>query len=155
MSLRKKTIQLVNKILHNKNKRKMYSEEELNYMERQVVLMEIERQMEVKIVCRLRVLNSFHKSNINFNKVGIIWLIRGAALVLILVSRLSSNWTTWYSMAIPIRKTKEITSVWTSFASKTIFCKLRANRWPKAPQLLQLSLPTAASHPKDQLNYQI
>ena len=44
MSLRKKTIQLVNKILHSKNKRKMYSQEELIYMERQVVLMEIERQ---------------------------------------------------------------------------------------------------------------
>ena len=44
MSLRKKTIQLVNKILHTKNKRKMYSEEELQYMERQVVLMENERR---------------------------------------------------------------------------------------------------------------
>ena len=44
MALRKKTIKLVNKILHDKNKRKLYSEEELNYMERQVVLMEMERQ---------------------------------------------------------------------------------------------------------------
>ena len=44
MSLRKKTIQLVNKILHTKNKRKMYTDEELQYMERQVVLMENERR---------------------------------------------------------------------------------------------------------------
>ena len=44
MSLRKKTIQLVNKILHTKNKRKMYSEEELQYMQRQVVLMRNERR---------------------------------------------------------------------------------------------------------------
>ena len=44
MALRKKTIKLVNKILHDKKKRKLYSEEELNYMERQVVLMEMERQ---------------------------------------------------------------------------------------------------------------
>ena len=44
MGLRKKTIQLVNKILHDKNKRKMYSDEEISYMQRQVTLMEVERK---------------------------------------------------------------------------------------------------------------
>ena len=44
MGLRKKTIQLVNKILHDKNKRKMYSDEEIVYMEKQVTFMEIERK---------------------------------------------------------------------------------------------------------------
>ena len=44
MGLRKKTIQLVNKILHDKNKRKMYSDEEISYMQRQVKLLEIERK---------------------------------------------------------------------------------------------------------------
>ena len=44
MGLKKKTIKLVNKVLHDPNKRKMYSEEELRYMERQVVLMKEQRR---------------------------------------------------------------------------------------------------------------
>lgn len=36
MGLGKKTINLVKKVLNNKNKRSMYSEEELNYMEIQL-----------------------------------------------------------------------------------------------------------------------
>jgi hypothetical protein len=45
MSLRKKTIRTVNKLLHDQEKRKLYSEEELAYMEKQVVLLEKERRL--------------------------------------------------------------------------------------------------------------
>jgi hypothetical protein len=45
MSLRKKTIRAVNKLLHDQEKRKLYSEEELAYMEKQVVLLEKERRL--------------------------------------------------------------------------------------------------------------
>lgn len=48
MALRKKTIKLVNKVLHDSKKRKLYSDEEIAYMERQVVLLEKERQRRVK-----------------------------------------------------------------------------------------------------------
>ena len=48
MALRKKTIKLVNKLLHDPDKRKLYSDEEIAYMERQVVLLEKERQRRVK-----------------------------------------------------------------------------------------------------------
>ena len=48
MSLRKKTIRAVNKVLHDPKKRKLYSEEELLYMQRQVVLLEKERQRRIK-----------------------------------------------------------------------------------------------------------
>ena len=48
MSLRKKTIRTVNKVLHDPKKRKLYSDEELLYMERQVVLLEKERQRRIK-----------------------------------------------------------------------------------------------------------
>ena len=44
MALGKKTIKLVNKLLHDPAKRKLYTAEELLYMERQVVLLEKERQ---------------------------------------------------------------------------------------------------------------
>ena len=44
MGLRKKTIRLVNKVLHDPKKRDLYSEEEITYMERQVVLLEKERR---------------------------------------------------------------------------------------------------------------
>ena len=44
MGLKKKTIKLVNKVLHDPNKRKLYSEEEINYMQKQVVLLEKERR---------------------------------------------------------------------------------------------------------------
>jgi len=44
MGLRKKTIRLVNKVLHDPKKRDLYSEEEIAYMERQVVLLEKERR---------------------------------------------------------------------------------------------------------------
>jgi hypothetical protein len=39
MSLGKKTINLVKKVLRNENKRKMYTEEELRYMELKLQLM--------------------------------------------------------------------------------------------------------------------
>lgn len=44
MGLRKKTIRLVNKVLHDPKKRDLYSDEEIQYMERQVVLLEKERR---------------------------------------------------------------------------------------------------------------
>ena len=44
MGLRKKTIRLVNKVLHDPKKRDLYSEEEIKYMEKQVVLLEKERR---------------------------------------------------------------------------------------------------------------
>ena len=48
MSLRKKTIRAVNKVLHDPKKRKLYTDEELLYMERQVVLLEKERARRIK-----------------------------------------------------------------------------------------------------------
>ena len=48
MALRKKTIKLVNKLLHDPDKRKLYSDEEIAYMEKQVVLLEKERQRRIK-----------------------------------------------------------------------------------------------------------
>ena len=43
MGLGKKTIKLVTSILQDEKKRKLYSEEDLKYMERKLVLMKIER----------------------------------------------------------------------------------------------------------------
>ena len=48
MGLKKKTIKLVNKLLHDAEKRKLYTEEELLYMERQVVLLEKERARRIR-----------------------------------------------------------------------------------------------------------
>ena len=45
MGLGKKTIKLVTKVLNNEKKRKLYSPEEIAYMERQVKLMKIQRAM--------------------------------------------------------------------------------------------------------------
>ena len=42
--MRKKTIRLVNKLLHDPKKRKLYTDAELAYMERQVVNMKKERK---------------------------------------------------------------------------------------------------------------
>lgn len=42
--MKKKTIKLVNKLLHDPEKRKLYSEDELAYMQKQVILMEQERR---------------------------------------------------------------------------------------------------------------
>jgi len=44
MGLGKKTIKLVDKLLKDENKRKMYSDEELTYMERQVEQMKLDRK---------------------------------------------------------------------------------------------------------------
>jgi hypothetical protein len=44
MGLKKKTIKLVNKVLHDTKKRQLYSSEEIAFMERQVVLLEKERR---------------------------------------------------------------------------------------------------------------
>ena len=44
MGARKKTIKLVNKVLNNPKKRKLYSDGELLYMERQVVLLKEQRK---------------------------------------------------------------------------------------------------------------
>ena len=43
MGLRKKTIKMVTKLLGNEKKRKLYTEAEIKYMERQVRLMKIQR----------------------------------------------------------------------------------------------------------------
>ena len=43
MGLGKKTIKLVTSILQDEKKRQLYSEEDLKYMERKLVLMKIER----------------------------------------------------------------------------------------------------------------
>ena len=48
MSLRKKTIQRVNQILHDPEKRRLYDDAEILYMEKQVVLLEKERARRVK-----------------------------------------------------------------------------------------------------------
>lgn len=44
MGMKKKTIKLVNKLLHDPAKRKMYTDAELLYMEKQVVQMQKERK---------------------------------------------------------------------------------------------------------------
>ena len=43
MGLGKKTIKLVTSILQDEKKRKLYSEEDIKYMERKLVLMRLER----------------------------------------------------------------------------------------------------------------
>ena len=43
MGLKKKTIKLVTKVLNSEKRRKLYSPEEIAYMERQVQLMKIQR----------------------------------------------------------------------------------------------------------------
>ena len=43
MGLKKRTIKLVTKVLGDEKKRKLYSDEEIAYMERQVTLMKLER----------------------------------------------------------------------------------------------------------------
>ena len=48
MSLKKKTIRLVSKVLKDPEKRKLYSEDELMYMEKQVVLLKQERKRRIK-----------------------------------------------------------------------------------------------------------
>ena len=48
MSLKKKTIRLVSKVLKDPEKRKLYSEDELMYMEKQVVLLKEERKRRIK-----------------------------------------------------------------------------------------------------------
>ena len=45
MGMKKKTIRAVNKLLHDPQRRKLYTEEELVYMEKQVKLLEIERRL--------------------------------------------------------------------------------------------------------------
>ena len=44
MGFRKRTTKLVNKLLHDPKRRRLYSEEELHYMEKQVELMKKERR---------------------------------------------------------------------------------------------------------------
>ena len=44
MGLTKKTIKLVTKVLSDEKKRKLYSPEEIIYMERQLDLMRVQRQ---------------------------------------------------------------------------------------------------------------
>ena len=44
MGMKKKTIKMVNKLLHDPAKRKMYTEAELAYMEKQVMNLERERK---------------------------------------------------------------------------------------------------------------
>lgn len=48
MGLKKKTINLVTKVLTNEKKRKLYSPEEIAYMERQVDLMRLERARRIE-----------------------------------------------------------------------------------------------------------
>ena len=43
MGLKKRTIKLVTKVLGNEKKRKLYTEAEIAYMERQVQLMKLQR----------------------------------------------------------------------------------------------------------------
>jgi len=43
MGLRKRTIKLVTKVLNNEKRRKLYTEAELQYMERQVQMMKLQR----------------------------------------------------------------------------------------------------------------
>ena len=44
MGLGKKTIKLVTSILQDEKKRKLYTEEDIKYMERKLVLLKIERE---------------------------------------------------------------------------------------------------------------
>lgn len=44
MGMKKKTIRLVNKVLHDPKKRELYTEGELVYMEKQVALLERARR---------------------------------------------------------------------------------------------------------------
>ena len=48
MALGKKTIRLVNKVLHDSEKRKLYTDAELLYMEKQVVRLKKERKRRIK-----------------------------------------------------------------------------------------------------------
>lgn len=48
MSLGKKTIKIVQNVLKDKNKRKLYSDEELLYMEKQLVLLKELRKIRVR-----------------------------------------------------------------------------------------------------------
>ena len=48
MGLKKKTIKAVNQVLHDPEKRKLYSEDELIYMEKQIKLIEKWRSAEKK-----------------------------------------------------------------------------------------------------------
>ena len=48
MGLKKKTIRAVNEVLHDPEKRKLYSEDELVYMEKQIKLIEKWRSAEKK-----------------------------------------------------------------------------------------------------------
>ena len=48
MSLGKKTIKIVQNVLKDKDKRKLYSEEELLYMEKQLVLLKELRKIRVR-----------------------------------------------------------------------------------------------------------
>ena len=48
MSLKKKTIKMVTKLLADEKKRKLYTEEEIKYMERQVQLLKIQRAIRVE-----------------------------------------------------------------------------------------------------------
>ena len=45
MGLKKKTIKLVTKVLNDEKRRKLYSDEEIAYMERQLKLMKLQRAM--------------------------------------------------------------------------------------------------------------
>ena len=45
MGMKKKTIRAVNNLLHDPQRRKLYTDEELVYMEKQVKLLEIERRL--------------------------------------------------------------------------------------------------------------
>ena len=49
MGLKKKTINLIKKVLNNKNKRKMYSTEELAFMELQLQRLILERKRRKEI----------------------------------------------------------------------------------------------------------
>jgi len=48
MSLKKKTIKLVKRILNDPKKRELYSDAEIMFMERQIVLLEAERARRVQ-----------------------------------------------------------------------------------------------------------
>ena len=48
MALKKKTIKLVNKVLHDPEKRKLYTDAEILYMEKQVIRLKKERKRRVK-----------------------------------------------------------------------------------------------------------
>ena len=48
MSLKKKTIKLVKKILNDPKKRELYSDAEIMFMERQIILLEAERARRVQ-----------------------------------------------------------------------------------------------------------